>query len=171
MNTKIYVGTYAKYNAGNLKGEWLNLSDYSDAEELFEAMRALHSDENNPEFMFQDREGDLAHMIDESMSESEFEDLYSFMDEANASHLDFEAIVAYSRHTGYELEECVEKAEEAYVGEYASDEDFAESIADVLGYLNENQSWPHNCINWDRAARELMYDYFEESGYYFFRHI
>ena len=34
---KVYVGTYAKYNNGSLFGAWLDLSDYSDKEEFYEA--------------------------------------------------------------------------------------------------------------------------------------
>ena len=39
---KVYVGTYAKYNNGSLFGAWLDLSDYSDKEEFYEACRELH---------------------------------------------------------------------------------------------------------------------------------
>ena len=42
---KVYVGTYAKYNNGSLSGAWLDLSDYSDKEEFYEACRELHKDE------------------------------------------------------------------------------------------------------------------------------
>ncbi len=28
-STSVYVGTYKKYNAGSLSGEWLKLEDYS----------------------------------------------------------------------------------------------------------------------------------------------
>ena len=38
---KIYVGTYGKYNNGSLSGAWLDLSDYSDKEEFYEACREL----------------------------------------------------------------------------------------------------------------------------------
>lgn len=54
---RLYVGTYAKYNAGNLAGAWLNLSDYSDREEFDAACHALHADESDPEIMYQDFEG------------------------------------------------------------------------------------------------------------------
>ena len=37
----VYVGTYAKYNNGSLFGAWLDLSDYSDKEEFYEACREL----------------------------------------------------------------------------------------------------------------------------------
>lgn len=57
--------------------------------------------------------------------------------------------------------------EEAYSGEYGSDEDFAQEMADQLGYLNKDMSWPYTCIDWERAARDLMMDYCEHNGHYF----
>lgn len=49
---KVYVGTYAKYNNGSLSGAWLDLSDYSDKEEFYEACRELHKDEEDAEYMY-----------------------------------------------------------------------------------------------------------------------
>ena len=64
--------------------------------------------------------------------------------------------------------------EEAYSGEFDSDKDFAENMADELGLIScknmidkDSQSWPFNCIDWDYAAKELMYDYNSANGYYF----
>lgn len=57
--------------------------------------------------------------------------------------------------------------EEAYQGQYKSDEDFAQEMADQLGAIDKDLAWPHSCIDWENAARELMYDYSEENGYYF----
>ena len=51
---KIYVGTYAKYNAGDLSGDWLSLRDFETFEDLIEACMELHSDEADPELMIQD---------------------------------------------------------------------------------------------------------------------
>ena len=53
---RIYVGTYAKYNEGSIFGKWMDLSDYSGSEEFYDACRELHSDEEDPEMMFQDWE-------------------------------------------------------------------------------------------------------------------
>ena len=49
---RVYVGTYGKYNNGSLFGTWLNLSDYLDKEDFYEACRELHKDEEDAEFMF-----------------------------------------------------------------------------------------------------------------------
>ena len=57
IEPRVYVSTYGKYNDGNLKGAWLNLEDFSNAEAFYAACRKLHSDEHDPEIMFQDFEG------------------------------------------------------------------------------------------------------------------
>ena len=45
-----------RYNNGSLYGALLDLSDYSDKEEFYEACRELHEDEEDAEYMFQDWE-------------------------------------------------------------------------------------------------------------------
>lgn len=57
--------------------------------------------------------------------------------------------------------------EEAYQGKYRSDEDFAQQLAEDLGVIDKEATWPNDCIDWEYAAKELMYDYAEENGYYF----
>ena len=47
---RVYVGTYGKYNNGSLFGSWLDLSDYSDKEDFYEACREIHKDEEDAEY-------------------------------------------------------------------------------------------------------------------------
>lgn len=61
----------------------------------------------------------------------------------------------------------ISNCDEAYSGNFESDEDFAEDMAEQLGYMNESKEWPFNCIDWTFAAKELMYDYSEDNGHYF----
>ena len=63
---RVYVGTYHKYASGSIKGAWLDLDDYSDRTEFYEACKQLHADEDDPEFMFQDWESIPKGMIGES---------------------------------------------------------------------------------------------------------
>lgn len=166
---KIYVGTYAKYNNGSIAGDWFDLSDYSDAAELMAAMAECHDDEKDPEYMIQDKEGPrcITKAIDESMTKSEWDAIYQAIDEAEDSHIDIEVIDAYCENMGGSiLDNKISDIEEAYSGEYGSNEEFAEDMADQLGYEIPNQ-WPYRCIDWEYAARELMYDYFESNGHYF----
>lgn len=93
---QIYVGTYKKYNEGSLFGEWLKLSDYSDYEELQEAMKELHKDEQDPEFMIQDYEcsglfKDLG-LISESYISH---DIYEIAEMINSSNYGAEVIQAF----------------------------------------------------------------------------
>ena len=58
--------------------------------------------------------------------------------------------------------------DEAYNGEWSSDEEFAQDMAENTGALEGTGGhWPLTCIDWEWAARELMMDYFEVDGHYF----
>ena len=37
--------------------------------------------------------------------------------------------------------------------------EYAEQLAKDCDMVDANASWPNNCIDWERAARELQYDY------------
>ena len=51
---KIYVGTYRKYNNGDLSGKWISLP--TDEETLRNELRAVAGNEKDPEFMIQEFE-------------------------------------------------------------------------------------------------------------------
>lgn len=89
-------------------------------------------------------------------------DYFEFIDAVNNSRHDEDVFLA-----GLDCGLSLDQVEEAYQGFYRSDEDFAHELADQLGYIDRNVSWPYTCIDWEQAARELMYDYVEESGHYF----
>ena len=57
--------------------------------------------------------------------------------------------------------------DEAYQGEYKDDQEFAMETADSMGAVDKNANWPMNCIDWEYAAKELMYDYSDHNGHYF----
>jgi hypothetical protein len=37
--------------------------------------------------------------------------------------------------------------------------DYAQELADDIGAIDKNASWPNTCIDWDKAASELQTDY------------
>lgn len=51
---RVYVGTYAKYNSGNLSGAWIDLTSCDNYEAFLRQCAAVHKDEQHPEFMIQD---------------------------------------------------------------------------------------------------------------------
>lgn len=66
-----------------------------------------------------------------------------------------------------DIENALELCEEAYSGQFNNDEDFARDMAEQTGALKDDNAWPYTCIDWEQAAKELMYDYTEIDGYYF----
>lgn len=167
---KVYCGTYAKYNAGSLAGAWLDLDDYDSYEEFCAACRKLHADEADPELMMQDYEADEAweRAIYEESGTSSYERYYQVREALEDSGCDAETLSAYIEATGCEVDEDTPaKAAEAFVGEYDSDEDFAESLWSDCGYLSEVPDRLQCYIDWSRVARDLMFDYHEANGHYF----
>ena len=64
---RVYVGTYKKYNEGNLAGEWVDLTDYRGRDDFYDYCATIHSDEGvgEMELMFQDWEDIPDGMISE----------------------------------------------------------------------------------------------------------
>lgn len=66
---KIYVGTYNKYNNGDISGKWISLP--TDEETLRNELRAVAGNEKDPEFMIQDFESAI-----EGMEPAESENIF-----------------------------------------------------------------------------------------------
>lgn len=159
QEAKVYVGTYKKYNEGSLYGKWLDLSDYSDRDEFYEACKELHSDEEDAEYMFQDWEGIPTGLINESwISETVFELI------EQADRLDnFDAFLAFLDFTGYSLQEeelgyLISKFEDSYAGRYESEVEFAEKFIDDCYSLSD---FMQIYFDYEKYAKDLfMTDYY-----------
>lgn len=63
-------------------------------------------------------------------------------------------------------DDLVDFVDDNYNGEWDSDEDFVEDLLESTGDIPSN--FPsYIAIDWERTARNIMYDYFEEDGHYF----
>jgi antirestriction protein len=85
------------------------------------------------------------------------------MSEENA--LDEEINQAYINIVGEEYA-TAEKAEEAYNGQFVSDEEFVADLLENTGSLPKDLP-PYIYIDWERTARDVMMDYSEDGGHYF----
>lgn len=159
IEPRIYVGTYGKFNNGSIAGKWLDLNDYEDIETFYKACHELHKDEHDPEFMFQDWENIPSSMIWESGLHDDF---YDFIDEVNNSHIDYEVFLSAIEH-GINWD----SVEQDYRGEADSDEDFAMEYAENTGFCQPG-NWPYYHIDWKQAAVDLMHDYTNVDGHYFY---
>ena len=167
---RIYVGTYAKYNNGSIFGEWLDLSDYSDKEEFYDACRELHKDEADPEFMFQDWEYIPSGLIGESWLSDNIFEIIEAMDDLDDEKQ--EAFAVWIDHESYDIEkqditDLISKFEDAYQGAYKDEEDYAYEVVDECYDLPE---FAKTYFDYEKFARDLfMTDYWYEDGYVFRR--
>ena len=159
-STSVYVGTYNKYDNGSLFGEWLNLEDYSDKDEFIEACKALHSDENDPEFMFQDWEGLLSNLITESSVPDEIFEFYALEK--------YEQLQAYAHleATGYDLSYSLRHYEDVKIIECEYEYEMKDLVVDDwLESLGAKiPSYLENYIDYDAVYRDIGYEWTFVSG-------
>ena len=164
MTMRVYVGTYAKYNDGNLFGKWFDLEDYTDLDEFYEACADLHADEEDPELMFQDWEGIPDGMVSECSVDPKCWSLIEAYDEFGE-----DTVNAYIYCFG---EWNRGDFQDRYRGEYDSWEDFAEQLVDELGYLDEIPEHLRYYLDYEKYARDIRFsgDVVEHKGYFFLNH-
>lgn len=174
-DAKLYVGTYRKYNNGSLFGEWITLSDFSDKDEFLAYCRQLHSDENDPEFMFQDYEGLPSSLYCESYIDAKVWDVIDAL--ADMDDDTAELFGEWMEHHCYDINEAadrVQQFEDEHCGDYSQGftdplKNYADEIApDFLGISYERYEAVSYYIDLDAIARALDYDgYFEINGHIF----
>lgn len=156
----LYVGTYAKYNNGSIAGEWVNLSEYPTLTEFLEKCAEIHSDEQDPEFMFQDHEN-----IPENMySECSAKEIYNLIEFIADNDIDnVPALLAYIGNVGVEY--GMQSFEEAFCGEYDSELDYAYEIVDECFTIpKEIEAY----FDYEKFSRDLfMTDYSYIDGFVF----
>lgn len=149
---RLYVGTYHKYNCGSIAGAWLDLDDYTDADEFYEACAELHADEHDPEFMFQDFEGFPESMYGESYLHPL---LFEF---AKLDDDDRQMIFAYCDAFG-EVPDDLATVADRYCGRADNFEDWVYELADDTGLLNNVPEHIARYFDWRAYANSLSYDY------------
>lgn len=142
----IYVGTYAKYNSGSIQGAWLDPEDYLTKEQFLEACAALHSDEKDPELMFQDWEEIPDEMIGESFVS---DDLWDWLELDDS---DRELLAVYRDNV--DSSGTIEQAQEAYAGTFNDEADWAENWWEDSGMLSEVPDSARGYINYEAYARD-----------------
>jgi len=145
MEYPIYVGTYRKYNNGDLSGQWLDAANYSDRDDFLEACKELHSDESDPELMFQDF--DIPHgLAGECFIADEFWDYIELCDQ------DRELVDAYLYDVLENFEyDSLEKAEDA-------------RAATGVSYLDAAMEYAENCLDLD-INNDILWRYFDYEAY------
>lgn len=171
VRASVYVGTYKKYNEGSLAGAWMELADYKSKDEFMEACKELHSDEEEPEFMYQDYSNIPDGMINESyidpllfgiiqsakdMSETELEAFFVFLD---MNFVDYSYIK--------DGEDLVELFRDKYIGQFDSEEEFATYMAE-MEWAEELQTEFGQYFDYEAYSRTLLTSGYRHQGDFYF---
>ena len=152
---RIYVGTYAKYNSGSIKGKWLDLRDYADIQDFYTAAKELHSDESDPELMFQDWEG----IPDGMVGESHLKDVWEFLVDG-----DIDMLTAFCNCLGAT---DIQNAQDWLMGTAETFSDWCEQNAvETYPELEDINNRLAGFFDWAKYEREceIIYSYSRVNG-------
>ena len=152
----LYCGTYGKYNSGNLRGMWVDLSTFDYYEDFENFCLAIHADEADPELMYQDYENMPRSLYHESMGEEGFNKIAEYCELC-----DDYSVEAVDDFLEWSSSDDLDRMHDAYVGVYDSEEDFAEEIVSDC-YDLDNMMGSLACyFDYEKFARDLfMCDYY-----------
>jgi len=105
MTPKLYIGTYNKYNSGSLRGEWVDMTQFSDTDEFYAYIKKLHKDESDPEYMAQDFEEMPKDLYSESFDPDTIEKIIEF---ANLSEHEQDMVTEYLDNESLEKDETMQ---------------------------------------------------------------
>lgn len=152
----LYCGTYSKYNTGNLRGMWVDLSTFDYYEEFEAFCLAIHADEADPEIMFQDFDNMPDCLYHESMSKKGIEKIMEYLGMCNEY-----SVPAVNDFLELFMPEDLDRMPDAYVGVYESKEDFAEELVDDCYNLEKMMGNLACYFDYEKFARDLfMTDYY-----------
>lgn len=162
----VYVGTYGKYNDGSLCGLWVDLSSFSDYDEFIDFCKAIHADEPDPELMAQDFECFPRQWYNEGfMSEEDFDHIQEYTELCDK--YDVDAVDDYM-----EFADDLDDFEEAYCGEWESEEDFARHIVEECYDIEKTMGDLSRYFDYEAFANDLfMWDYNMGANNHVFRRI
>jgi antirestriction protein len=152
--TRIFVSTYAHYNNGSLKGQWLDLPcDDLDAELL------KIFGEGDHEYMIQDHESEFP------IKESEnIQKLNEFAEEFEALSEHDQKIVAWLiKDQCYDRADALDKCDEVTFYEGQTLQDVAEQLVDD-GCFGDIPKAIASYIDYDAIARDLSFDSYVETS-------
>ena len=162
----VYVGTYGKYNDGSLCGLWIDLSTFNGYDDFIDFCKAIHADEEDPELMAQDFEGFPRQWYNEGfMSEEDFDHIQEYTELCDK--YDVDAVDDYM-----EFADELDNFEEAYCGEWDSEEDFARHIVNECYNLEKLMGDLSRYFDYEAFGHDLfMWDYNMGANNHVFRRI
>jgi len=157
---RVWVGCLGCYNAGGLVGAWVDGIEAESLEPHDQAavsMAPLCGDPKAEERWCMDHEG-YAGLLTGECSPMEAQRIAETIEAIQAAGFPVAAVAEYLANMGDSIDpwdEISDGFEDAFCGEWDSGEAYAEDLADQIGAVNPEARWPNDCIDWERAWREL----------------
>ena len=157
---RVYVGTFGKYNSGSLYGKWLNIKDYKNVDEFDKACRQLHSNEYDPEFMFQDWEYIPNKFIGGGWIDPK---LFELIHHPDMEHIDINTLFDFLDCSDcstniFEVHEIIERFENSYHGNFRTFRDFAYEAFDMFE-ICPTGCHCKNYMDWDKYEKYIRDGY------------
>jgi antirestriction protein len=159
---RIYVASLSDYNDGRLEGKWLDLSNYSDASELMEAIQEMldeltekyNDGEVREEWAVHDYEGIPSTLASEYMGEQDFQQLYDIAEVAEESGVPLEVLMERAGDTGSDDYKALAESL-MFVVEGRNEGDIVMEYEDQIGELGSD-FWS-NHIYIDDVTERVIY--------------
>ncbi|MDE2231127.1 MAG: antirestriction protein ArdA [Candidatus Omnitrophica bacterium] len=150
--TRVYVACLAAYNNGILHGEWIDANQPAEAiHEQIKKMLAQSPIAGAEEWAIHDYEGFCDLRLSEYGSIEKVAEMAAMIEEHG------EAWAKFAEYEGIEYA-TLERFEEAFAGEWASEEAFAEDLAEDTMEIPQHLAF---YIDYEKLARDLFInDYF-----------
>ena len=158
---KIYVGTYKKYNEGDLSGKWVDLTEFDNIDDFHDYCYKLHDDEDDPELMFQDFECFPEEFYSECSISDELWEWLELDDDQQ------EILEAYIECFGGDFSNAMQNYEEAYRGSYDTFSDF---VRELFVDTNDIPSHLEFYIDYEKVERDYRFDFLFHDGHVFSNH-
>ena len=164
---KVYVACLAAYNNGILHGCWIDANQEAEAiQDAIKDMLASSPIANAEEWAIHDYEGFCGLRLSENESIEKVAEMAAMIAEHG------EAWAKFAEYEGIEYA-TLERFEEAYAGEWLSEEEFAEELASETMEIPEHLAF---YIDYEKLARDMFInDYFsadsENSKVFVFRRL
>jgi antirestriction protein len=143
---EVFVSTYKKYAEGRIVGAWVEISSPL---QFNTEIEKLHSDEADPEFMFQDYKDTPKALRKESAIDSRI------FEYADLSETDMDIVATWweENDSNTEITDILNN----YVGTYADPEEYAREVIEEMGVF---EKYPNleNFFDFADYARELEHD-------------
>lgn len=120
----LYCGTYVKYNAGNFRGMWVDISTFDSYDDFLSFCKAIHADEADPELMYKYHKNIHYALYRESMGEKVFNNIKKYCELCE----EYDVFAVYDFLELF-MPEDLDRMGDAYVGVYDSRDDFAKEEA------------------------------------------